>query len=313
MTAAPGMATAPVFVTGGTGFVGAHLVGSLKAAAIDVRLLARDRLQRVMAGDDARGLFDGGGAVIHLAARAHVLGETSDALLDLYRAVNRDLTLKLARAAAASGVRRFVFVSSVRVNGSASVRPFRPEDTPRPDEPYALSKHEAEQGLWEVATATGLEVVVVRPPLVYGPGVKANFRRLLRLAASGLPLPLGAVGGMRSLVGVRNLCDLLTVCVASPAAPGQMFFASDGEDISLPSLIRELAAGMGRRARLVSVPVPLVRGLAAVVGQAATFDKLTASLQVDASETFARLGWRPPVPLREGLHETARSYVEPRS
>lgn len=296
---------AVVAVTGGSGFVGGHLVRSLAAAGADVRLIDRNRLTSVSS-------LAGVGAIVHLAARAHVLGETSDALLELYRAVNRDLTLQLARAASAADVRRFVFVSSIRVNGSSSVRPFRPEDPPSPDEPYAISKLEAEQGLWKIARDTGLEVAVVRPCLVYGPGVKANFKRLLRLAATGLPLPLGAVDGMRSLVGVRNLADLLCTCLHHPSAPGQVWFASDGEDISLPDLIQELAAGMGRRARLIRVPPALVRGLAALLGQAATFDKLTASFQVDASATFATLGWRPPVSLRDGLRETALHYSQER-
>lgn len=308
MTWNDGRTLSPVVVTGTTGFVGGHLARALRADGVEVRSFDRALLDKVAVGEDiAAGLRDSA-AVIHLAARAHVLGETSASLLEVYRRTNRELTLRLARAAAAAGVPRFIFVSSIRVNGSVSARPFRADDTPSPDEPYATSKLEAERGLWAVARETGIQVVVVRPPLVYGPGVKANFRRLLWLAASGLPLPLGSIEGMRSLIGVRNLCDLLRRCVWHPGAAGATFLACDGEDISLPSLIRELAAGMGRPARLFPAPPGLVRGLAALAGQAATFDKLTAPLQVDAAATFMQLEWRPPVSLREGLHETARWY-----
>jgi nucleoside-diphosphate-sugar epimerase len=301
-------ATAPLAITGASGFVGGHLTRTLQDANVDVRLLDRGDLQQLSAGKDMAALR-GCGGVIHLAARAHVLEDTSQSLLEVYRQANRDATLALARAAVGAGVPRFVFVSSVRVNGSESSRPFRPDDPPAPEEPYAISKHEAEQGLWKISKETGLEVVVVRPPLVYGPGVKANFRRLLGLAASGLPLPLRSIDGRRSLIGVRNLCELLHACVRHSAAAGATFLASDGEDIALPALIQELAIGMGRPARLFPAPVWLVRGLAAAVGKGPTFDKLTASLQVDASATFATLGWRPPESLQEGLHETARWYI----
>jgi nucleoside-diphosphate-sugar epimerase len=305
-------ADAAVAVTGATGFVGGHLVRALQAAGIDVRPMPRDALERIAAGGRAEAALHGCRSVVHLAARAHVLDETDPSALDVYRQANRDTSLILARCAAQARVQRFVFVSSIRVNGSSSTRPFRSGDPPCPQEPYAISKLEAETGLWGIGQETGLEVVVIRPPLVYGPGVKANFRRLLGLAASGLPLPLGSIGGCRSLIGVRNLCDLLRVCLDHASAPGQTFLASDGRDISLPSLIRELAAAMGRPARLFPAPAGVLRSLAAIVGKRATFDKLTASLQVDATETFDRLGWRPPVRLEDGLRETARWFQQTR-
>ena len=301
----------PVVVTGATGFVGGHLVDTLRMAGLDVRPCAREPLGQIDSRDS--GTWDflrGSAAVVHLAARAHVLEEHSNSAIAVYRQVNRDLTLKLAQAAVAAGVSRFVFLSSIRVNGSSSSRPFRPEDAPRPEEPYAISKYEAELALWKIAQDSGLEVVIIRPPLVYGPGVKANFRRLLKLAASGLPLPLASVVSLRSLLSVHNLCNLLHVCLDHPAASGKTLLVSDGEDIALPALIRELAAGMGRRARLFPVPARILRMLAACAGKGTTFDKLTASLQVDASETFAALGWRPPLPLRDGLRETARWFAE---
>jgi nucleoside-diphosphate-sugar epimerase len=300
----------PVIVTGGTGFVGGHLIRTLQASGMQVRPLGRSDLERIAASEHGAELLKGRGSVVHLAARAHVLDDTSSSLLDVYRRANRDTTLNLARAAAAAGVSRFVFVSSIRVNGSSSSRPFRADDAPCPDEPYAISKLEAELGLWRIAEETGLEVVVIRPPIVYGPGVKANFRRLLKLAASGLPLPLASFGGLRSLIGLRNLCDLLRTCIEHHSAPGRTLLVSDGDDIALPALMGELAAGMGRPARLFSMPLGLLRALAALAGKGDTLDKLAASLQVDATETFDVLGWRPPVPLRDGLRETARWFAD---
>ena len=310
--APPTASSATVLLTGTTGFVGGKLLETLEASGTRVVAIERRALDQIASGESFAALLRGSAGVVHLAARAHVLGETSATLLDLYRVANRDLTLSLARAAVAADVRRFVFVSSVRVHGSSSSRPFRPDDALAPTEPYAMSKYEAELGLWDIAAATGLEVVVVRPPLVYGPGVKANFRRLLELAATGLPLPLASVNGMRSLIGVRNLCDLLQVCLRHPAAAGRTFLASDGHDIALPALIRELAAGMGRPARLIPAPAWFVRGLATLAGKTSTFDKLTASLQVDSSATFATLSWRPPISLQDGLRETARWYWKAR-
>ena len=217
-----------ILMTGATGFVGGHMRHALQATGMDIQPLARIALDRIGAGEKEAATLRGCVGVVHLAARAHVLNDTASSLLEVYRRSNRDATLKLARAAAEAGVPRFVFVSSIRVNGSSSSRPFRADDPPHPDEPYAISKLEAELGLWQIAKETGLEVVVVRPPLVYGPGVKANFRRLLGLAASGLPLPLASVDGRRSLIGVHNLSDLLRVCLQHENAPGNTFLASDG-------------------------------------------------------------------------------------
>lgn len=302
-----------VVVTGSGGFVGQGLTSFLLASGYAHHPLSRSHLAAFLAGQPTNQLYSGhwlgaGDVVVHLAARAHVLDEPAAGPLALYRSVNRDMTLALARAAAVAGARRFVFVSSIRVNGGSTLVPFRANDDPAPEEPYAISKHEAELGLWQIARETGLEVVIVRPPLVYGPEVKANFRRLLKLSASGLPLPLGSVDGVRTLVNIWNLCDLLIRCIGHPAAPGNTFLAGDGDDIALPDLIRSLAAGMHRPCRVFAAPPGLVRSCAALAGKVGTFDKLTASLQVDISETRRVLDWTPPVSLAEGLARTAQWY-----
>lgn len=305
--------TLRVLVTGASGFIGAHLVEHLSVTPREVRILSRAAFAGLRSGSEvttAGVFFQDCQAVVHLAARAHVLDETNAAALGLYRDINRDATLALARAAAAAGVRRFIFLSSIRVNGGTTQRLFQPSDIPAPEEPYAISKHEAEQGLWQIAADTDLEVVVVRPPLVYGPGVKGNFLRLLKLAASGLPLPLGSVSGVRSLVSVWNLCDLIARCLDHPAAVGQTFLAGDDEDITLPNLVRTLADGMGRPCRVFRSPPALVRAGAVGLGKGATFDKLTAPLQVDISETKRLLDWKPPMSLPEGLVRTARWYAQ---
>lgn len=303
-----------ILVTGAGGFIGSAFGMRAAGCGISVRRLTRSQFEGFVppstVESDATALFGGVGCVVHLAARAHVYDETSAEPLSLYRSVNRDATLVLARAAVQAGVRRFVFVSSIRVNGGSTRVPFQPSDVPAPEEPYAISKYEAELGLWEIARETGLEVVVVRPPLVYGPEVKANFRRLLKLSSTGFPLPLGSVGGIRSLVSIWNLCDLLIRCVEYPSAPGNTFLAGDGEDIALPELIRALAGGLHRPCRVFAAPPALVRACAALAGKGPTYDKLTASLQVDISETRRVLDWTPPVSLAEGLASTARWYEQ---
>lgn len=267
----------------------------------------------MLAGADASDLLRGCMAAIHLAGRAHVLRESEADRESAYLLANRDTTLAFANACVGGGVKRFVFVSSIHVNGPESVRPFSPNDPPSPAEPYAISKLEAEKGLWEIARLSGLEVVVVRPPLVYGPKAKANFLRLLKLAALPVPLPLAAVSGKRSLIGVWNLADLLIRTMDHPLAAGRTLLAADAEDIELPQLVRVLSSEMGKRARLIYVPVNLLRLCAGFIGMRDTVDKLVATLQVDSSETCRLLNWKPPMSAHEGLARTARWYVESRS
>jgi nucleoside-diphosphate-sugar epimerase len=298
-----------IALTGASGFVGGVLSEELAKRGNEVVTVDRASLQRMLAGEDTLDLLERCSAAIHLAGRAHVLRESEGDRDAAYRVANRDTTVAFARACVRAGVQRFVFVSSIHVNGSASVRPFRRDDPPSPREPYAISKLQAEQGLWEVARQSGLEVVVVRPTLVYGPKAKANFLRLLKLAALPLPLPLAGVSGRRSLIGVWNLADLLIRCTDHPAAPGQTLLAADAEDIALPELIRTLAEGMGKRARLMHFPEKLLRLGAGAVGMGHTFDKLAGTLLVDSTETRRLLDWKPPMTAHEGLTRTARWYA----
>lgn len=301
-----------VLVTGATGFVGRALGEHLSRHAVDwvpaVRRPSGLHGERPVGEIDARSdwgaALAGCTAVVHLAARVHVMNDTAADPLALYRATNTDATLNLARQAAAMGVRRFVFVSSIKVNGEGRDAPYRETDPPAPEDAYALSKWEAEQGLWRIARETGLEVVVLRPPLVYGPGVKANFRRLIDTVARGWPLPLGAVGNRRSLLYLGNFVDAIRVCVEHPAAAGQTFLIDDGAPVSTPALIRALAQAMGRPARLLPVPVGLLRFAGLLVGRGAAVARLTGSLWLDGSLIRTRLGWTPPYSMAAGLAAT---------
>jgi nucleoside-diphosphate-sugar epimerase len=223
--------------------------------------------------------------------------------------VNVDGTRRLAEAAAAHGVRRFLFLSSVKVNGEATGEaPFTEADPPRPEDPYGITKWEGEQALWEVAARSRMEAVVLRAPLVYGAGVKGNFLRLMNVVARGVPLPLASVRNRRSLVYLGNLIDAIAICLAAPRAAGRTYLVSDGEDVSTPALVRALGGALGTPARLVPCPVALLR-LAAVLVHRADIARLTGSLQVDTSRIRNELGWRAPCSLLAGLQETARWYL----
>ncbi len=222
----------------------------------------------------------------------------------LYRATNTEATLNLARQAAQAGVKRFVFISSIKVNGEGRDAPYRETDAAAPEDAYAISKWEAEQGLRQIARETGLEVVILRPPLVYGPGVKANFQRLLQMVRRGWPLPLGAIHNRRSLLYLGNFVDAIRLCVEHPAAAGQTFLLDDGEPVSTPELIRAVARAMGRPARLLAVPVGVLEFAGALLGKRAAVARLTGSLWVDSSAIRSRLGWTPPFSMEAGLAAT---------
>jgi nucleoside-diphosphate-sugar epimerase len=241
--------------------------------------------------------------VIHAAARAHIMkDEVSDPLSE-YRKVNVEGTLNLARQAVEAGVRRFIYISSIKVNGEWTPpgEPFTAEDTPAPEDHYGISKLEAEQGLQELAAETGMEVVIIRPPLVYGPGVKGNFASMMKLVGRELPLPLGAVQNSRSLVALDNLVDFVNTCISHPAAANQVFLVSDGEDLSTTELLRAIARAMGRRSRLIPVPARVLLFGASLLGKSAVAKRLLGSLQVDISKNRDMLGWHPPISVAEGM------------
>lgn len=232
-------------------------------------------------------------------------------MLAQYRQTNRDATESLARAARAQGVRRMVFLSSIKVNGEATtVMPFSPSSIPDPQDSYGISKWEAEQALWQVSNETGLEVVIVRPPLVYGAGVKANFLRLLSWVDRGWPLPLGRVKNKRSMVYLGNLADALMLVATHPAAAGKTWLVSDGDDVSTPELMRRIAVALGKPDRTWSLPTQVLRGMGKLIGKSAEVERLTGSLQVDSTALREQLGWVPPYSMTQGLQATVAWYRE---
>jgi nucleoside-diphosphate-sugar epimerase len=248
----------------------------------------------------------GADAVVHLAGRVHVMNDTEVDPLTAFRAVNVEGTLNLAHQAVAAGVRRFVFISSTKVNGEFTEpgQAFVEADAPNPQDFYSQSKHEAEKGLRHLSSDTCMEVVVIRPPLVYGPGVKANFAALMHAVQSGWPLPLGAVHNQRSLVALDNLVDFIVTCIAHPHAGNQTFLVSDGQDLSTTELVRGMAQAAGVPARLLSVPLWALQTGASLLGKGDAVQRLCGNLQVDISKARSLLGWEPPVSLREGLRRT---------
>lgn len=249
--------------------------------------------------------------VIHAAARAHVMNDLAAKPLVEFRRVNVNGSLTLARQAAANGVRRFVFISSIKVNGEVTQprQSFFADDSAEPLDPYGVSKMEAEQGLREIAGQTGMEVVIIRPPLVYGPGVKANFLAMMRWLSRGIPLPLGAIDNRRSLVALDNLVDLIVTCIDHPTAANQTFLVSDGEDISTTDLLRRMGRALGKPARLLPVPPALLKAGASLVGKPELAQRLCGSLQVDISKTRDLLGWTPPISVDEGLRLAAEGFL----
>lgn len=292
-----------VLLTGATGFIGSALSPTLTSCGHQVTPLAVD----LTSGIDLAPVVTGQEIVIHCAARAHVTREREADPLAAYRALNRDATIRLAEAAAKAGVRRFIFLSSIGVLGERTLgTPFGPDSVPAPTADYAISKWEAEEGLSTIAARGGMEVVVIRPTLVHGPGAPGNFRRLLRLVASGLPLPLATVEERRTFVGRANLCSLILAALTHPDAPRAPLLAGDRESLTLPELLRTLATGMGKPSRLFPMPGLALAKMLPILG--GPLRKLTDSLVVDTSETAARLGWTPVESAEEGLRAMAHAW-----
>jgi UDP-4-keto-D-QuiNAc 4-reductase len=311
-----------VLVTGASGFLGRAVVTGVLARGDAVRATTRSPVQAwppgvqalpnldLAPGTDWSAALGGVDFVVHCAARVHVMHDTAPDPLAEFRRVNTAATLALARQAVAAGVRRFVFISSIGVNGAeTTAEPFRADDTAAPRSPYAVSKHEAEEGLRALAGTGGMQVVAIRPPLVYGPGAPGNFAQLMRALRRGLPLPLGSVHNRRSFIALDNLVDLVLVCLDHPAAANQTFLAGDGEDVSTTQLLQRLGCALGHPAWLVPLPAPVLRSLFGLLGKADISQRLFSSLQVDISATRDRLGWQPPISLDEGLRRAAVAFL----
>ncbi|MBL8447859.1 MAG: NAD-dependent epimerase/dehydratase family protein [Zoogloeaceae bacterium] len=310
-----------VLVTGASGFVGSALVSTLERRQ-GVEVIAAGRSSSVLppggvVGPDLCGeadwapLLAGCHVVVHTAARVHVMRESEADPYGAFRAVNVAGTARLVKQAVTAGVRRFIFISSVKALGETSVpgRPLEADDPLHPLDPYGRSKAEAEECLAEIADAAGMEWVVIRPPLVYGPGVKGNFRSMMRWLHRGLPLPLAGVDNLRSLVALPNLVDLMAVCLEHPAAANQRFLVSDGEDLSTPDLLRRLGTALGSPPHLFTLPQALLLGIARGLGRGEAAARLVGTLQVNPTKTRKRLSWQPPVSLDEALALTARHWL----
>ena len=310
-----------VLLTGATGFVGAALLAYLQRHANhSVSIASRSEHSELGHGCPVFNLGEFGAqtnwhpalagvdCVIHLAGRAHVLSQESNTL-ELFREANTRATLNLATQAAAQGVKRFIFISSIGVNGAYTTsQPFCESSAPAPHADYAVSKLEAETGLLQIARTTEMEVVIIRPPLVYAAHAPGNFRRLLKLVRSGLPLPFGRVNNSRSMIALENLVDFVATCIDHPAAANQIFLASDGVDFSTGQIIGLLARGMGRDVALIPFPVSLLSVSAKLLGKQGVYTQLCGSLQIDSSKARQLLGWAPPVPAEAAMIRAGQEF-----
>jgi nucleoside-diphosphate-sugar epimerase len=300
-----------VLVTGANGFVGRALLDTFETAGHEavpcvrhaVGIHGERSIGTIDAFTDWASVLDGCEAVIHLAARVHVMNDVALDPLHEFRQTNVDGTLNLARQAAAAGVNRFIFLSSIKVNGesTAAGMAFTSNSTPRPEDPYSVSKWEAEQGLRKVGAATGMEVVIIRPPLVYGKGVGANFAQLVRLVRKKWPLPFGAIDNRRSYIAIENLIDFVLCCVSDQRAAGEIFLVSDGADISTAELVRCIASAEGREARLWPVPVWILKTVTGLFGRRQMMNRLCGNLQIDISKAIGVMDWQPIIGMNEAL------------
>ena len=301
-----------ILLTGATGFLGNRLVAVLNSdpsiqltaavrCHVDIPVTAIFEVQTLDADTDWSRALTNQKVVIHAAARAHITNDEVADPLEEYRRVNVYGTVNLAYQAADAGVKRFIFISSIGVNGNSNSYPFTEDDTPNATELFALSKLEAEQGLWEVQNETGMEVVIIRPPLVYGPNAPGNFGSLMRWVERGIPLPLGAILNKRTLVALDNLVDLIITCIDHPAAANEVFLAGDGQDLSTTELLRGVAKAAGKPSRLFPISISFLTLAATLLGKKAVSQRLLGSLQVDISKARELLGWEPPISVEEGL------------
>ena len=310
-----------ILLTGATGFISKKLIQELLNKDFELSTILRNRVdhcpnkvKQFVVGDFTRDIdysnaLIGIDCVIHLAGKAHVIDKNKASVLDGFRLINTDLTLNLARQAAVAGVNRFVFLSSIRVNGNQNAEPFLESDDPNPQEPYAISKHEAEQGLFKLAKETDLEVVIIRPTLVYGANAPGNFGRLISWASKKypIPLPLGLVGNSRSLVAIDNLVDFIITCVTHKNAANEVFLISDREDLSTTQLLRKIAKTFDKKVFLLPVPVGLMIFMAGLLGRRADAIRLFSSLRVDSSKAKELLGWDPKITMDEQLLKIAKA------
>jgi nucleoside-diphosphate-sugar epimerase len=311
-----------VLITGANGFVGSVLCARLRISGASVRAAVRSlgskldaaeavAIGRLSSETDWMEALENVEQVVHLAARVHIMNDKSLDQLAEFRRVNVEGTANLAIQAAAAGVKRFVFLSSVKVNGefTETEKPFTANDVPKPQHPYGVSKHEAEQLLRKIACETGMEVVIIRPPLVYGPGVKANFESMIRWLARGVPLPLAAITeNRRSFVALDNLVDFIVTCLSHPAAANQTFLVSDGEDLSTAELVKRMGDAMGYSTRLFYLPPSLLKIGAKLVRKPGTYQRLCGSLQVDINKNRQLLGWTPPLSVDDGLRHAVKGF-----
>lgn len=297
-----------ILITGAQGFIGQALTHKLTQNHRNYLSITRSNFGEITASSDWSKSLHNINTIIHLAARVHQVSSPSVDSLAVYRAANTVSTLNLAQQAAASGVQRFIFLSTIKVNGEESKTPYTEKSTPKPQDPYAQSKWEAEEGLKRIGTKTGMEIIIIRPPLVYGPHVKANFLRLLQWVDKGIPLPIASINNKRSLVYVGNLVDLIIRCIEHPNAANQTLLVSDGEDLSTPDLINRLSKHFNKKSRLFYFSPTLLQTALRLIGKESDAQKLLGSLTLDPTFAYQTLDWIPPFTVDEGLAETVKSY-----
>ena len=314
-----------ILITGATGFIGTQLSETLAKSGHEVRNTARSfalnssTTREVITCDlESAGNLDhlttGCDAIVHLAGRAHVMSDDPATSELLYLSANVNVTKNLVQSASRTGVKRMILMSSVKVNGESTTidSPFTSHDTPNPQDPYGRSKTQAEQALWDVASTSGLEGVVIRPPLVYGPGVRANFASLIGIVNRGIPLPLGSIHNKRSFVSIDNLIDCIATALQSSNAAGQTFLVSDGQDLSTPELIRSIASALHKSPTLFPFPPVLLKLAATSAGKRSAYDRLCGSLTVDIALTKQKLSWTPPFTIQDSLQRTVDAFIQSR-